>query len=205
MGGITDVQRDLVKSMYEQHWLHARHVENERLLVVNVYAILFAGSVAAYKEAFFEQAAMPAHLLLMLLSVFCALFSIKIDAIFKDHTRRADSILQAYRLPSALDKLAAPHWVDRTIRISRLFPYFFALSFCFLLSVVASHWQKLAGHYAYVILPAILFFILVFAIDRLSYDSTLRGYEPCSFPRRNRRRSTLRSSGLVSAAAELKR
>ena len=182
MAEIADVQRDLVKSMHEQHWLHARHVENERLLIVNVFALILAGSVAAYKDEFFEKSAMPVHAMLMVLAVFCALFSIKIDAIFKGHTQKADSLLQAYGLPAMLDQLVTRHWVNRYIRISRFFLYFFALSFCFLLGIVAGQYECLSAHSLHFYIPTILFVLLVFGLDRLSYDATTQTYKTGSFP-----------------------
>ena len=37
---------ELLKSVYEQHWLHARHCENERLWFTNVFALIVAGLFA---------------------------------------------------------------------------------------------------------------------------------------------------------------
>lgn len=195
MADLSDVQRDLLKSVYEQHWLHARHVENERLLVVNVYALLFAGMIAAYKDKFFAAETMPAHLLLMFLAVFCALFSIKIDAIFKGHTEKADSLVKAHGLPSPLTGLVATHWVNRWIRISRLFPSFFALCFCFLLGILLSNCQWFTYRYAPVLIGFALFVALLWLLDRLPYDKTPREYAEGSMPikgAQRARRSQLR-------------
>jgi len=41
------VRYELLKSIYEQHWLHARHVEYERTWFAVVLAIIVAGSVAS--------------------------------------------------------------------------------------------------------------------------------------------------------------
>ena len=35
--------KDNARLVFEQYWLHARHVENERLWMTNVFAIIFAG------------------------------------------------------------------------------------------------------------------------------------------------------------------
>lgn len=35
-----------IRVVYEQYWLHARHVENETLWFTNIYAIIVAGSFA---------------------------------------------------------------------------------------------------------------------------------------------------------------
>lgn len=39
-------RHELLKSVYEQHWLHARHVENERLWFTNIFALIVAGLLA---------------------------------------------------------------------------------------------------------------------------------------------------------------
>ncbi|PNX47920.1 MAG: hypothetical protein BV456_10380 [Thermoplasmata archaeon M8B2D] len=35
-----------LRKIYEQYWLHARHVENERLWFTNIYAVIVAGFLA---------------------------------------------------------------------------------------------------------------------------------------------------------------
>jgi hypothetical protein len=174
----SDFQRDLVRSMFEQHWLHARHVENERLLVVNVFALIFGGSIAAYKESFFSSAALADHVFLMLLALFGVLFSIKIDAIFKGHTQLAQSLLERWGLPSMLENLVSQHWVNRRLRISRLFMSFFSLCFCFLGGILLKDWLR--GFPCVVLLawvvPFVAFFFSLWLFDRLAYDAPRREY-----------------------------
>ena len=55
---------ELVKTIYEQHWLHARHVENERLWLTNIFAILFAGSLAVVKDKLIDPSSLPLIVLL---------------------------------------------------------------------------------------------------------------------------------------------
>lgn len=43
-----------LRVVFEQYWLHARHVENERLWFTNIYAIVWAGSLALMSEYGFE-------------------------------------------------------------------------------------------------------------------------------------------------------
>lgn len=44
----TDKQTgaELLKAVYEQHWLHARHIENERLWFTNIFGVITAGLLA---------------------------------------------------------------------------------------------------------------------------------------------------------------
>ncbi len=39
-------RNELLQSVYEQHWLHARHVENERLWFTNIYMVAVGGLLA---------------------------------------------------------------------------------------------------------------------------------------------------------------
>ena len=39
-------QTELLRAVYEQHWLHARHVENERLWFTNIFGVVVAGLLA---------------------------------------------------------------------------------------------------------------------------------------------------------------
>lgn len=39
-------RRELLKSVYEQNWLHARHLENERLWFTNIYVVIVGGLLA---------------------------------------------------------------------------------------------------------------------------------------------------------------
>lgn len=45
---------ELTKGIYEQHWLHARHVENQRLWFANIYRLvagaLFRGLIQREHE-----------------------------------------------------------------------------------------------------------------------------------------------------------
>lgn len=46
-----DIERaENLRRVYEQNWLHARHVENERLWFTNIYAVVMAGSLALMSE-----------------------------------------------------------------------------------------------------------------------------------------------------------
>jgi len=46
-----DIERaENLRRVYEQNWLHARHVENERLWFTNIYAVVMAGSLVLMSE-----------------------------------------------------------------------------------------------------------------------------------------------------------
>ena len=157
---------ELVKSIYEQHWLHARHVENERLWFTNIFAVIFAGTLAVIKGKLFDKSSLPVIVFLMALSGFGVLFSLKIDSIFKTHTRAAKQIVDMYGL-SEMWTHYKKHWVNM-IAISRLFPIFFSICFYFFLFVLmyiffGSYWWSF-------IISAILLVVTSIFLYLLKYD-----------------------------------
>lgn len=158
---------DIVKAVYEQHWLHARHVENERLWLTNIFAIILAGSLSAIKDKLFDISSLPLVIFLMILSGFGIIFSLKIDSIFKTHTRSAKQILERYGL-SDMWARSKRHWVNDKIRISRLFPIFFSICFYFFLFVLIYIFSKCYLWSS--IIPAILLFVTCIFLYRLKYD-----------------------------------
>jgi len=109
---------------------------------------------------------MPLIIFLMVLCLFCTLFSIKIDSIFKHHTQKAETILESYPELRMLSDFT-PHWSNK-ISISRLFPIFYALCFCFLLTILL---KILSGSFIkYIIAPIFLFCISCIFFYKLRYD-----------------------------------
>jgi len=132
---------ELVKAVYEQHWLHARHVENERLWFANIFAAILVGAISITGERLFDPASTPLIVLLMALSVIGMLMSIKFDSIYKTHERAAQQILEICGL-SHLNAQFKKHWVNSQIRISRLFPYIYVLITSYLTGVLAHIWSR---------------------------------------------------------------
>jgi len=58
---------ELVKAVYEQHWLHARHVENERLWFANIFTAILVGAISVVGKQLFDPASIPLIVLLMAL------------------------------------------------------------------------------------------------------------------------------------------
>ncbi len=158
---------ELIKTVYEQHWLHARHVENERLWFTNIFAIIFAGSLAVTKDKLFEISSLPLVIFLMILSCFGIMFSLKIDSIFKTHTEYAKQILKTHGLYDMWARYNK-HWVNEKIRISRLFPIFFAICFYFFLFNLIYIFLKIL--LLSFIIPATLLVVTCYSLYRLKYD-----------------------------------
>ncbi|MCK4387185.1 MAG: hypothetical protein KAW00_00300 [Dehalococcoidia bacterium] len=94
-------RNELLKSVYEQHWLHARHVENERLWFTNIYVVA-TGVLLAYTFGRNGSAFWPWPILVpvFILSVagFLMCHSMRIPFCF--HSRAADIIqIKEWQLP----------------------------------------------------------------------------------------------------------
>jgi len=157
---------ELVKVVYEQHWLHARHVENERLWFTNIFTAIFAGVISIIKDSLFDLASVPLILFLMILSIFGILVSIKFDSIYKTHKRAAELILEMYNL-SHINAQFNKHWVNNLIRISKLFPFFFAMCFSFLMGVLI--YIYLRNSFFSITVPTITAMIFLVSLYKLNY------------------------------------
>ncbi|MBA7494327.1 hypothetical protein ES702_04902 [subsurface metagenome] len=92
---------ELLKSVYEQNWLHARHVENERLWFTNIYVIA-VGGLLAYTFGRSGSAFWPWPILILVfifsMAGFLMCHSMRIPFLF--HSRIADIIqIKEWHLP----------------------------------------------------------------------------------------------------------
>ena len=135
MNAIGNDKRDLVRAIYEQHWLHIRHVENQRLWFTSIFAVLCGGSFALMRGGLFDKANWPIVGLLMVLSLIGFAFCLRIQGVFNAHKSVAELILRRYGLEHYLTEY--PKTVaGKFFRLSLLFPTFFLLCFCFFLFVL---------------------------------------------------------------------
>ncbi len=126
---------DLVRAIYEQHWLHMRHVENQRLWFTSIFAILCGGSLALMRGGLFDKANWPIIGFLVVLSLIGLFFCLRIQSVFNAHNSAAKLILTRYGLEHYLAK--CPKAVaGKFFRLSLLFPTFFLFCFCFFLFVL---------------------------------------------------------------------
>jgi hypothetical protein len=75
----------------QENWRHARHVESERMWFANIFAAIFAGTIAYLSQVGLSR---PPLVLLIILALFCLLVTIKINAAFGDHIRAIRSIFE---------------------------------------------------------------------------------------------------------------
>lgn len=124
-------RQELLKSIYEQHWLHARHVENERLWLTNVFALIVAGLLAFLgsieDKELFSRVAIFVGCFIFIISTLGYLLCLTWRAGFVEHT-----ILASKMLKDALLNRYAPYTSKdfRKFKVSsahELFLYFYAL------------------------------------------------------------------------------
>lgn len=127
------VREELLKSVYEQHWLHARHVENERLWFTNIFALIVAGLLAflgtVEDEELLSLFAVYAGCFIFILSILGYFLCLTWRAPFVEHTTLANKMLK-----DSLLKRYAPYATEafRKIKLGwitahELFLYFYAL------------------------------------------------------------------------------
>lgn len=141
-------RQELLKSIYEQHWLHARHVENERLWMTNIFALIVAGLLAflgsVEDKELFSRFAIFVGLFIFIMSMLGYLLCLTWRAGFVEHVALARKMLKDARL-----KRYAPYTSKsfKKIKISsahELFLYFYALmagGALFLILYVGLEWR----------------------------------------------------------------
>lgn len=128
--GVED-RTELLKAVYEQHWLHARHVENERLWFTNIFGVVVAGLLAFLGTADAESLPLLAKLtgaFIFALSVLGYLLCLIGRVPFVVHTEMTEKTLRHKQLemyssyPPGFSKVKL-FWISA----HELFLYFYAL------------------------------------------------------------------------------
>ena len=129
-------RQELLKSIYEQHWLHARHVENERLWFTNIFVLIIAGLFAFLSKIPAEGETLPIlHVsavgFILLLALLGYVLCLAWRAPFVEHTTLAREMVEQY--PELKDYAAYTRpEIYRIIKVGwvtahQLFLYFYIL------------------------------------------------------------------------------
>lgn len=161
----------LLAVIYEQYWLHARHVENERLWFTNIYAIILAGTLTLLGKPTYSGFYIAVLVFLISLSMIGMLFSLKVKLIFLWYTRKVFEIMIDYGLRKYWIDIAKPKTAVGKISVSALFPIFYAFCFSMLSCLLA---YILTEQLAFALITfAILVSFLALCINRLAIFSIL--------------------------------
>lgn len=118
-----------LKIAFEQNWLHARHLENERLWFTNIYAIIVAGILVVLGSLGFDKFSQFFYLILFLdiLSILGIIVVIKTNAEFSNHMTAIKKIIDKLNLgkfmgfPYAYQNI----WIYKIIRVRYAFIGFY--------------------------------------------------------------------------------
>ena len=118
---------DLVLSIFEQNWLHARHVENQRVQMFGFYVLLVVAFFALAGQVVLEGLKtgrnydIPPLLLLVMImiSLVFLLFSLRLECEFHQHVVLIEKLVEAYNLEEYMGKpldlwegLNLPNWLS---------------------------------------------------------------------------------------------
>ncbi len=126
-------REELLKSIYEQHWLHVRHVESERLWFTNIFALIVAGLITllgttgvGWSSSVF---AIYAGCFIIVLSMLGYFLCLTWRAPFLEHTTLASRILEDSGLKEYAPYTSKAHSRIKIgwITTHELFLYFYAL------------------------------------------------------------------------------
>ncbi len=122
-----------LRALLEQHWLHARHVENERLWFTNIFGIVVAGLLAVIFTAedpqLSKQFAIYIGFLILALSLIGYFLCKSWRAPFIEHTSLAKKMLEEYPSFEKYTSYGKGYEKLKFLVISahELFLYFYAL------------------------------------------------------------------------------
>ncbi len=89
----TETELEVLKVFFEQNWLHARHIENERLWFTNVYVVLIVALMAILGTSNISPTSGTLFPLYSIIAYFSFLglgFCMKIRIEFHNHTTKAE-------------------------------------------------------------------------------------------------------------------
>lgn len=125
--------------LFEQHWIHLRHIEEQRLTLTNVFAVA-AGATLTYFAATPDQVIKYTILVFLLVfSLFGFVFCLKVASLHEVHKKLGDWRLRLLHHGQFVPSLATPHsksnWA-RFFSISLIFEGIYALCFNVALGVL---------------------------------------------------------------------
>jgi len=116
----------ILLTIFEQNWLHIRHVENERILCLNAYVVILAAIFYALTNTNFKLFAPYIISFLLIFSVINFLLSLKIEAAIEDYTNRNEKLVEKLGMEEFAG-LRVKSGIWRFIRLKYIFPSFYGI------------------------------------------------------------------------------
>ncbi|MCK4403411.1 MAG: hypothetical protein KAV98_06555 [Dehalococcoidia bacterium] len=126
----TKENDNILLTIFEQNWLHIRHVENERILCLNAYVVILAAIFYAFTNinlnTNFKLFAPYMISFLLIFSVINFLLSLKIEAVIEDYVNRNEKIAEKLGMKEFAG-LRVKSGIWRFIRLKYIFPSFYGI------------------------------------------------------------------------------
>lgn len=163
--GRRQLNEDLIKSIFEQHWLQIRHIESERLWFTNIYAAIMAGVLAFITKGAEISLEFYAPLLffLILLTIIGIIIVVRLGLAFYQHAAYALLIAETIGVGKYMGALwrwkaigkEARNLRDALFTVAAMFLLFYMVSLGGLLTMI---------FYIYIGLSAVSFLTFVLII-----------------------------------------
>ena len=129
----------------KENWLHARHVESERMWFSNIFAAITVGTVAYLSKVGLQ---VPPLLVLLIFSLFCFLVTIKLNASFANHMKAIESIFEDGKIALGdqnewrkyMGMLLKEGIIWKILRVGILTVYLYLLAIIVLVSTIIVIW-----------------------------------------------------------------
>jgi len=129
-------------TILEQNWLHARHIENERLWFTNIYAIIVAGMIGILSINGFVNSSLMMTLLsifLIYLSLLGIIATYKLSAEFHNHMNKIELIVERLKIKDymglPLDRAEGGRWKFLRFTIAIYLLYILVIIGCFIVLI----------------------------------------------------------------------
>ena len=120
-------------SIFEQNWLHIRHVENERILCLNAYTVIISATLYALTNIDKLKAYEPYVLFfLWVFSVINLLLALKIEAVIEEYTKKNKEIVKRLGMEEFAG-LRIKSGIWKFIRLKYIFPSIYGIMTFFFL------------------------------------------------------------------------
>lgn len=123
---MAKIDKDTLLKVYEQNWVHVRHIESSRMVYLNVYvAILSAVFYAFTSEKVDYKYLVYIVSFLLVFSIINYLLSIKMEAVIADYVGKNGKIVSLLKMEDYAGlRVKGGMW--KFIRLKHLLPVFYA-------------------------------------------------------------------------------
>ena len=115
----------ILLTIFEQNWLHIRHIENERLLCLNAYVAIIAASFHILTKGNADNKVLIIALLLIF-SLINLLLSLKMEAVIENYVSKNERIAKNLEIKE-FTGLRVKSGIWKVIRLKYLFPIFYGV------------------------------------------------------------------------------